>query len=180
MKKSLVFALVSAVLSAPVFAADSGVYIGLNYGQATASGNIVTGLNTSHSDTSYGLYGGYQFNKNFAAELMFVDMGTLAQGTAKAETNGFALSAVGRLPITEAFTAFAKLGYATTGVKVSNAFVSEVDTKSDITYGLGAQYNLTEAFGVRASYDSYKVGKEMPNGTNGTYTVISAGVVYKF
>jgi OOP family OmpA-OmpF porin len=180
MKNLFAIVFVAAVVSSPAFADDTGAYVGLNYGTATASGNLVSALNTSHSDTSYGLYGGYQFSKDFAAELLIVDMGTLAQGSEKNETNGVAFSAVGMLPISEKLSAFAKLGYARTYVKISKPFVSQVDGKNDFTYGLGAQYNFTEAVGARVSYDSYKVGKETPYGTNGTYTVVSAGVVYKF
>lgn len=181
MKNLFAFALVSAVVSFSAFADDTGAYAGLNLGRATASGDLVIGLNTAHSDISYGLYGGYQFSKNFAAELIIVDMGTLARDTSRSTiTNGVALSAVGMLPISEKLSAFAKLGYARTYVKISMPFVSQADGKNDVTYGLGAQYNFTDAVGVRVSYDSYKVGKETPYGTNGTYTVVSAGVVYKF
>lgn len=184
MKNIFSFALVLSFLSFPAFAGDTGGYVGLNYGKATASGDLVTGLDTSHSDTSYGLYGGYQFSKNFAAELLIVDMGALAQDTPnKTVAGGIALTAVGMLPASEQFTAFAKLGYARTHLKSDTPAPCCVPgpcciyDMSDVTYGLGIQYNFTEAVGARASYDSYKVGKE---NSYGTYTVVSAGVVYKF
>lgn len=180
MKKSIALAILAVVVATPAFAADSGAYIGLNYGRATASGNLVAALSTTHSDSALGLTGGYQFTKNFAAELQFIDFGNLTEGSTRTTTDGFALSAVGILPVSEQFSVFAKLGYARTSLNVSAPTISHIDTKSDITYGVGAQFNFTDSVGVRVGYDSYKVGQESPYGTNGTYKVASASVVYKF
>lgn len=179
MKKSFVLAILAAVMAAPAFADDTGAYVALNYGRATASGNLVTGLNT-HSDSSLGLTGGYQFSKNFAAEVQFIDFGDLIQGSFRAVADGFILSAVGLLPVNKKFSVFARLGYARTAVTLTTATVSHIDTKSDITYGVGAQYSITEAVRARIGLDSYKVGQETPYGTNGTYQVASASVIYKF
>lgn len=180
MKKILAVAILVAVTSAPAFAGETGFYVGANLGQATASGNLVSGLNTSHSDTSYSVLGGYQINKNFAAEVQYVDMGQLSQGSATAKTSGVAVSAVGILPINELFSVFGKLGISNTSVKATNPVLNATDGKTAVTFGFGAQYDINSALGIRAGYDRYSVGQASPNGTDGTYAVISAGVVYKF
>jgi OmpA-OmpF porin, OOP family len=179
MKRILVVAILSAVASAPAFANDTGFYVGANLGQATASGNIANNLSTSHSDTYMGILAGYQINKNLAAEVQYVDMGKLSQGSATAKTSGISVTAVGILPINEMFSVFGKLGVASTSVKVTS-WLNETDNKTAVTVGLGGQYNINNSLGIRVGYDRYTVGKEIPVHTDGTYTVISAGVVYKF
>lgn len=180
MKKILAVALLSTVFTAPAIAADNGFYVGANLGQATATGNIVTNLTTSHSDTAMSILGGYQVNKNFAAEVQYIDMGKLTQGSATAKTSGIAVTAVGILPINEMFSLFGKLGASNTSVKATNPFIDATDSKTAVTFGVGGQYNINSSLGIRAGYDRYTVGQATPNGTDGTYTVISAGVVYKF
>lgn len=180
MKKVFAVALLSTVFASPVIAAEKGFYVGANLGQAKASGNLVSGLTTSHSDTSMGILGGYQFNRNLAAEVQYVDLGKLAEGGASTKTSGMAFSVVGILPINEMFSVFGKLGVSNTSVEISNSFVNETAIKTAITYGLGGQYNVNNALGIRAGVDRYSVGQANSWGTDGTYTVVSAGVVYKF
>ena len=71
------------------FAADEkGWYLGAGYGQSEAAvdkakinGAYVTGSYTSASttadetDTGWKLFGGYQFTRNWAVELAYVDLG---------------------------------------------------------------------------------------------------------
>lgn len=181
MKKVFAVALLSTVFASPAIAAEKGFYVGANLGQAKASGNLVDGMTTSHSDNFMGILGGYQFNRNLAAEVQYVDFGKLvAQSGASAKTSGVAFSAVGILPINEMFSVFGKLGVSNTSVEISNAYVNETAIRSAITYGLGGQYNVNNAWGIRAGVDRYSVGQATTWRTDGTYTVVSAGVVYKF
>jgi long-subunit fatty acid transport protein len=78
------------------------------------------------------------------------------------------------------FSVFGKLGVSNTSVEISNSFVNETAIKTAITYGLGGQYNVNNALGIRAGVDRYSVGQATSWGTDGTYTVVSAGIVYKF
>ena len=47
-------------------------------------------------------------------------------------------------------------------------------------WGLGEQYNVNQALGVRLGYDNYGVGNSATTISNMGIGVISAGVVYKF
>src|ERR1039458_6291618 len=120
-----------AVINNPfAVAADSGWYGGLNIGRSKAkiddariTSQIVgagpVSITDNNSDTAYKLFGGYQFNKNFALEGGYFNLGKFgytatvpAPGTLSGniKLQGLNLYAVGILPITEKFSAFGRLG----------------------------------------------------------------------
>jgi OOP family OmpA-OmpF porin len=182
MKKSFVLAMFTAAMAAPAFAADNGFYIGANMGQATVSGSPYSDFGKK-SDTSLGLLGGYQVNKNLAVEMQYIDFGkSYAQAIHPITTTGTSLSAVGILPVSDSFSVFGKLGMASTTLKVDCNICNPANysvTRTAIAYGLGGQYNINQALGIRIGYDKYAIGNSADQ-TDGTYGVVSAGVVYKF
>lgn len=182
MKKSFVLAIITAAMAAPAFAADNGFYIGANVGQATVSGTPYSGLEKK-SDTSLGLLGGYQVNKNLAVEMQYINFGkTYAQASHPITTTGLSFSAVGILPVSDSFSVFGKLGFASTTLKVDCNVCTPANysgTRTAVAYGLGGQYNFNQVLGIRVGYDKYAIGKSADQ-TDGTYGVASAGVVYKF
>jgi OOP family OmpA-OmpF porin len=157
----------------------------------------VTGLTSSldDSDTAFKLHAGYQFNRNFALEGGYLNLGKanysarFTGGTASAElkTDGWSLSAVGILPLNEQFSLFGKLGAAYNTVKVNiaatgpggNAAVSDKDSDVGAVYGLGASYNLTKQIALRAEYEVYdKIGGNETGKSK--VDVWSLGIAYKF
>lgn len=116
-------------------------YIGLNAGRSDFSG-------TPNAD-AYHLYGGATWGQNFGLEFGATDFGQSGDKDAYA----FSLSAVGRIPLTEAFTLFGKLG----------AMYSRTDqagTKDDHwgeTYALGVDFNVTPQLAAVLEYDRSKL-----------------------
>ncbi|MEQ1516593.1 MAG: outer membrane beta-barrel protein, partial [Usitatibacteraceae bacterium] len=122
----------TAVAYPLAFAQDAGWYGGLNIGQSKAkiddaritSGLIGGGftsaaLTNDDRDTGYKVFGGYQFNKNFSLEGGYFDLGRfgfvantvpLGSLTGNIKIKGVNLDLVGMLPLTEKFSAFARLG----------------------------------------------------------------------
>ena len=93
----------AAGISPLAVAQDSGWYIGAMAGQSNFKD--CTAPNCDDSDTALGIFGGYQFHKNFAAELGYTDLGKAsAPGFADAEATGFELVGVGSFPLTERFS----------------------------------------------------------------------------
>jgi len=166
MKKIAIAVLMSACIAAPAIAAEA--YIGLNAGQNKMD---FSGVKES---TAFSIFGGYSFNEYIAGELAYTDFGKADTNVAGATIKGNAasLGVVGSLPLTNSFSLFAKLGYAST--KVEDTSFSE--TKDDVTYGIGAQYNLLRNVGLRLGYDSYRVGKTTTKDSG--YTNI--GVLFRF
>ncbi len=156
------------------------------------------------SDTAFGLAGGYQVNPNFAAELAWVDLGDIsyaANGTVTdgvdtfdaglgidQSTSGPVLSFLGIVPIGERFSVFGRLGIAlmsvdadaTVSVDGESASDGVSTDRSNLMYGIGGEFSLNRAFGVRLGWDRYaEVGSEDQAGEV-DIDVISLGLRYNF
>ena len=198
-----------AVIASPfAVAADSNWYGGINIGQSRATiddpritRTLLTGGFTGVSivdddrDTGYKLYGGYRFNRNFALEGGYFDLGkfgftatTVPAGTLRGDIRlkGLNLDAVGILPITEKFSALGRIGvnYAqardsfrgTGAVIVINPNPSKNDT--NYKFGLGLQYDFTQSLGMRLEAERYRINDAI--GNKGDVDLISVGLVYQF
>ncbi|HUX65121.1 outer membrane beta-barrel protein [Sulfuricella sp.] len=198
-----------AVIAGPYAVADeAGWYVGANVGQSRAtidderisrsllgSGFTSTTIADDERDFGYKLYGGYQFNKNFALEGGYFDLGqfsylatTVPTGTLNGniKLRGLNLDAVGILPITDKFSAFGRVGlnYAeardtftgTGAVNVLDPNPSKRDT--NYKFGLGLQYALTDSLAVRAEAERYRINDAV--GNKGDVDLVSVGLVYKF
>src|SRR5674476_1657277 len=122
-----------AVIASPFAVADdSGWYGGVNIGRSRANiddervtsglvgqGSTTTSITDDNRDTGYKLFGGYKFNRNFALEGGYFNLGrfgytatTVPAGTLSGniKLQGLNLDAVGILPITEKFSAFGRVG----------------------------------------------------------------------
>lgn len=165
MKKIAAVALLSAFIAAPVAAQD--MYVGVNVGSAEID---VTG---SDSTTAFSVLGGYTINQNFAAELAYVNFGSFDNApNSTVKSSALSLSAVGSYPINDMFSLFGKLGVASTTLKTTGA---GSDSETDVTFGVGGQFNFDKQIGMRAGYDVYKVGKNSDN-----ENVMSIGAIYHF
>jgi len=167
MKKIAIATILSAAFITPVFAADS--YIGLSAGQNKMD---VSGAKAS---TAMGIFGGYSFNEYIAGELAYSDFGSADTDFAGISLKGHAasLSAVGSMPLGRDYALFAKLGYASTSVEATGG---SSETKEDITYGIGAQYNAARNIGIRLGYDNYRVGKDNTKDSG----LMSIAALFKF
>ena len=173
MKKIATAVLLSAIVVAPAFAADEGFYVGADVGQASTN----TFDLSKKTDTAFSVLGGYQFMKYLAAEIQYNDFGSItgAGGGPSVKISGYSGAAVGILPLNDQLSLLGKFGYASTKLGSPTS-----TTKSDITYGIGGQFNIDPAWGVRLNYDMYKVVSAAPESRTATTSVVSAGVVYKF
>lgn len=191
MKKLLAAALLSAAV-APAFAAptaDSGYYVGVDVGNGKIRVKDCTGCNPSKdSETVGGILLGYQYNKNLAVEVKYTGTGKWEQNTAPAgdvKTDAFALAVVGIAPINNDFSVYGKLGVANTKSKVSGNLTTKVKDarRTAATAGVGVQYNVTPAVGVRLGYDFYSGrvdGVGANSGSDADSDVWTVGVVFKF
>src|ERR1700689_1287691 len=123
-----------ALTSSPAaFADDAGWYAGFNAGQSRAKiddsriadgllgdGLTTTSINDDNHHFGFKAFGGYEFNRYFALESGYFDLGrfgftadTLPAGSLSgdAKFQGANLDAVVFLPFTEKFSAFGRIGY---------------------------------------------------------------------
>jgi OOP family OmpA-OmpF porin len=181
---------------------SSGWYVGGNIGMSTANideEKITQNLtNASYTDDErdlgYKLFGGYQFNKYFALEGGYFNLGkfdyalSTATGTAKGNIKimGVNLDAVATLPVTEKFSAFGRVGANYARAKdsfSSTGSISFADTdpkKNDLNYkfGAGLQYAITDAVGIRLEAERYRIDDAV--GNMGDIDLFSIGLTYRF
>ncbi|MBC7611149.1 MAG: outer membrane beta-barrel protein [Polaromonas sp.] len=158
-------------------------YIGFNAGKSNFKLNNGLGAFPSDSkDTSYSLYGGSYFNKNFGLELGYTDFGRVARAGGTTRANGINLSAVGRLPLSPSFNVLGKLGTTYGHTDVSAAPASGVTSGSErgfgVSYGLGAEYAFTPAVSAVLQYDEHKL--RFVNAGRDTVGTTSVGLRYNF
>jgi len=200
------------ILTTSALANDSGFYLGGSIGRAEANfdtsggfsgpiAGIPTTLNSvsqNSSETAWKLFGGYQINKYFGAEVEYVDFGsynfngnfTLANvpfsfsGTDK--ITGYGLAAVGTYPFSDSFAVFGKLGVFRSKdeatVTIPNlASGSGSDDETGPVYGVGIKYSFNENVSVRGEYERFTgIGNSSGNTENTDINLYTVALVYKF
>ncbi len=169
---------------------DAGWYGGVSVGSArqeisdnalTVTGATASSLSKDESGTGFKIFVGHQYNRNFAFEAGYTDLGKfrvtrdvtapaalVGSAVADIKASGLNLDAVGTLPLQGGFSLFGKIGtiYATTRTSLAtsggiiaggtNARHSDWLWK----WGLGARYNFSNTMGVRLEYERYN---DIPN-----------------
>lgn len=201
MKKILLSGTVGLLLASSVYAADNNWYMGASIGQNKGDSEVTAGTaSLDETDTAWKIYGGYNFNKYFALELFYADLGELSlkgnngdtfsyKGTAYSftannaslttEVESVGLNVLATYPVHKHFEPFAKLGLhrydvesTVTASSISSSSVS--DDGTDLLYGLGFKIPITESISVIAEWENYEFGDY------GSSDFISAGLIYKF
>lgn len=168
MKKTVAVALLSAVVALPAYAADSGTYAGIKVGSNDVGFNALS----DSTDTAYGVLLGYQYNRNFAIEGEYTDLGrftTAAGVTGKSDVWG--LSALGVMPLQNRFSVYGKLGIARSNTTTSAA---TGERRTTATYGLGGQYDATPIIGLRLSWERYGVRMIGQDANDNLYSLAAA------
>ena len=156
-----------------------GFYAGAGVGQASIE---VDNAGFDANDTAFKVFGGYNFNQNFAVELTYLDAGKpdkrIGLTHVEGSLDGFNVSGIARLPFTDVFSGFVKLGFASYDgelkARVGNRTVGNIDVgDEDLSYGIGAAFNIGSAFEVRAEYEGIDISA-------GSFNVLSVRGLYKF
>ena len=189
-------------------ASNSYYYIGGGIGQARAelnderitrplfgSGLTASNIVRDNNDTAYKLFGGYQFNRNFALEAGYFNLGkfgfsanTTPLGTfnGQVKIQGFNLDLVGTLPLSERFSVFARAGAqaaktgATYGGSQPTSIFNPSPSRREVNYkaGLGLQYEVTPSFLVRAEVERYRITDNI--GKKANADMVSVSLVFPF
>jgi OOP family OmpA-OmpF porin len=168
MKKILTIAAL-AVASLASSAMAEGFYVNGNVGQSDIS---ATSLD-SHTDTSYGLAGGWQFNKNFAAELGYTNLGKYTGVGASAKAEALQASIVGSYELAPKVSVFGRLGVADTSLDVAG---DQTYHKTSAVYGIGAQYQFTPKVAATLEFTQY----DKFAGSESKLNNVAAGIKYSF
>ena len=135
----------------------SGAVLAQGYGSATSMAtvpNFYAGVEVGQADVGpeddigFKIFGGYQFHRNIAAEIgygMLFDKNDV-------EVTALEFTAVGLFPVTTQFSIVGKLGLA--NVEADTPAGSE--DKTELTWGLGVQFDVSRNLGVRALWQRYE------------------------
>jgi OOP family OmpA-OmpF porin len=199
-------ATVGAVLAVPALAQDSSyTYGGVSAGQSRTDmdpAGITAGLlpgvtaassNTDNKDTAFKVFGGYQLNRNIALEGGYFYLGknsfnaaTVPAGTLSGsnKVQGVNLDLVGTLPISERFSALARIGiqqawsksnYSGTGAGAGvTGSTKRNDTNAKV--GLGMQYEISPAMLLRGEVERYRIKNAV--GQRNHVDVVSVSLVF--
>lgn len=203
--------LVGCAVMTPQFAAaaDSGWIGGLNVGRSIANiddvrirqnlsdaGLATSGMRVEDNDTAFKVFGGYKFNKNFALEGSYFELGkfnftstTSPTGTMDGSINirGVGLDAVGILPFNKQFSGFGRVGvhydtvrdqFRSTGAVPSPMESFPHEYAFNLKVGLGLQYDFNESVGMRGEWERYRINDAV--GSTGDINMYSVGLVVKF
>jgi OOP family OmpA-OmpF porin len=164
--------------------------------QLTAQGVSTDTLNVDNRDNAYKLFGGYQFNKYYAVESGYFDLGqfgytatTTPAGsrTGSIKLRGINFDVVGMLPVSEKFSVLGRLGvnyaqardtYSSTGAVPAPTNSEPTNKEANYKAGLGLQYDLTKSLGLRAEAERYRINDAV--GNKGDVNMFSLGLVYRF
>lgn len=183
-------------------------YYGIGAGQSTAQFGVdhianealspgmsaVSSQRDRHGN-AFKLFGGHQFNRNWALEGSYFDLGQFDNqsvvspaGTlnSKLRARGVGLDVVGTLPFSKDIAAFARVGFQY--ARVSDRFVgsggatvidgtpAEKNVRSKI--GAGLEFTVNPSFLVRTEIERYHLSDGV--GTSGYVNALSLGLVFPF
>jgi OOP family OmpA-OmpF porin len=177
MKKQILIALIGTALAAP-FAAQAqsqiqGAYVGVNVGRAEQSYSGPF----DDKDNAFKLYGGMMYDKNFGAELGYVDLGEANTGTITTKPRAFYAAATGTYPLNEQFSLSGKVGVSFNRVKVSGAGLDD-ESRASLLLGVGAAYNFAPNLAAVLEYEHF--GKVYKESFDIKADMVSVGLRYKF
>lgn len=204
---SLAIAIAMALPATAALAQDSGWYLGLSAGASSADvqttdlafslrdgGFSPTALDSDDTDIAFRLLGGYDFNQYFAIEASYFNLGDFKYNATlfpagshhgKASIDGFALDLVGKVPVFDRLSAFARLGLNYSDVDktfvdtaIPARFPNRHDRGINEKYGIGLEYRLNDAFSLRAELERYRVDKNRV--IDDRVDALTAGFIYRF
>jgi OOP family OmpA-OmpF porin len=204
----LSLAALGALHTSTALAQDASYYYGgLAAGQSHAkvhedriTNSVVPSLliaNISHdkSDTAYKVYGGYQFNRYFAVEAGYFNLGAFSfssttvptgQLDGRIKVQGVNIDLVGTLPVTDVFSVMARIGAHNS--KTSDTFsgsgaaivLEPNPSKRQTNYkaGLGLQYEINPSFLIRAEIERYRANDALSHHVD--IDAVSLNLVFPF
>lgn len=157
----------SLLTAAATSQAEESFYAGLGIGHSNLDACDVITLPCDDSSTVGKGFIGYNFHKNFGLEFSYNNLGKAhahndADGfNASLDTDAVALSAVGRMDITENFGIYGKVGAASweadAHFRQDNARSDFEDDGTDLTYAAGLTWTFKRNYHLSVEWQRYQV-----------------------
>ena len=156
---------------------------------ALANQGVAGSSSIDQSDTSYGINGGVRFNRYFAAEAAWENLGSYSYNSntgsdivdGKFKASAVSLAGVGIYPLTENWSIYGKAGLARTSAKLEESSENGTTGVSDQSHdriggliGAGVTYDFDGGVFTKLGWDHYaRVGDSASSGETSinTYSI---------
>lgn len=194
MKKQFVLACVLGALTMPAMA--DNFYIFGDVGQGKFEIDEGRDSKLSKTDTTFSIGAGYDFNQFLAVEVAYRDLGEVADRGSdfdgvddydfvdKMGATALQASVVGKLPISEVFNVYGRVGLASLDAEYESREYyadgnnpdpySDSESKTRALFGVGASFDITSQLALRAEYNQYAKWDDLK------LSALTVGAVYKF
>ncbi|MEO7254917.1 MAG: outer membrane beta-barrel protein [Casimicrobium sp.] len=179
-------------------------------GQSLTGGNAIANIRSDRSDNGGKFFAGYQFHRNLAAELSYVDFGKFNGGYqfsgpnnftrqygANWRADGIALDLVASAEVLPKLSVSGRVGLMRSSLKYSHAtvpagldpFNAPTDHQTRPHFGVGLGYDITPAIGAQLGWErttgigrNFSFSNADPDRSNGklNYDLVSLGLTYRF
>lgn len=138
-------------------------YVGIGIGTASYDVDF-NGGDFEEDGTGTKLYGGYSFNKYYAAEAAIYNFAEASVGSietsfgtigADVSMKGIGAYAVGMYPVSKEVNLMAKLGVLSWDADIQVNGKKGTNDGTDLAYALAASYAFTKAFLITAEWESF-------------------------
>ena len=183
--KRVIITLFTLIALAAVTSVNAEPYVGIGIGSAFYKADLTSLGGGTLDDNSTGtkLYGGYSFNKYFAAEASVYNFAEASIGgfevspgnfvSATVSMKGVGAYAVGMYPVTKNTTLMAKLGFLSWDADLRVGNTSGTNDGTDAAFALAASYAFTKEVLVTAEWESF-------DSDNPELSMFSLGFRYNF
>ena len=172
MQKILGFMALSAALVMPLAGYAEGSYFKAGVGSSEYKYEEL-----SENKTAVNLAYGFSLDKNFGVELGYANLGKLktTDGDLSVQTQSIYIAGVGNSPLTDAFSAFGKVGVAVNHFTAKETgFADTKETKTRALLGLGLAYNFTKEIAGTLEYQYFGTVDQVK------ISALTVGVKYGF
>jgi OmpA-OmpF porin, OOP family len=193
--------------SCPAWGGDRGFYVGVDAGQSTLDRNASFdfAIRSDRTASTFTVRGGYRFNRYFALEGGYTDLGDFSATIqppctggcptvdSRISIDGVMVNAVGIWPLSEHFALRASAGaiyrwFKGTSNSAQFGTFSETDEGTVYKFGAGFVVPINEHFEIGADYTWYReIGVGLDSFQNNTYTfnhpetrTWAVGLTYRF
>jgi len=169
---------------------NAGTYVQKSANSIVGLGYTSALVTSEQKSANYKVFAGYNINKNLAVEAFYASLGSYnltlattgpvrnATGTNKVKAYG--IDVLAKLPVAETNSVYLRVGYfqakadtTLTGNLVIGGNAALSSRSSNVKFGIGGDYGITENFSLRTDWEYYN-HKDTP------VNVFSLGLVANF
>ena len=179
---SVITAFGLAAFALPAAAQGTGWYLGYKAGQSKYNFDC-TGT-CSDTGAGFGLFAGVGLHRNVALEFGYADLGKTTFGNSNVRANLWEASALGSwwFGPRQQFGVYGRLGAYTGDLKqtVPSAGTETKHGTTNLTYGIGGQYNLSSRWAARLEWQRYAAMGGGGFHTKTDVDLLGLGITYHF